>query len=63
MRLRKGLIQYKTERRLIKMKSMLFRSRKQAQAFAKCMNGFIEGPFIDDKLKSEYVVFYKGRRR
>ena len=45
------------------MKSMLFRNRKQAQAFARHMNGFIEGPFIDDKLKSEYVVFYKGRRR
>ena len=42
---------------------MLFRSRKQAQAFARRMNGFIEGQFIDDKLKSEYVVFYKGRRR
>ena len=45
------------------MKSMLFRNRKQAQAFAKRMNGFIEGPFIDDKLNLEYVVFYKGRRR
>lgn len=45
------------------MKSKLFRNRQQAQAFAKDMNGFVEGPFIDDKLKSEYVVFYKGRRR
>lgn len=45
------------------LKSKVFKNRQQAFAFAKDMRGFVEGPFIDNKLNSEYVVFYKGRRR
>lgn len=45
------------------MKSMMFKNRQQAQKFANDMNGYIEGPFIDDKLQTEYIVFYMERRR
>lgn len=40
-----------------------FDSYARAEGFAKITGGFIEGPFIDDKLNREYIVFYKEERK
>jgi hypothetical protein len=37
-----------------------FRSKEEAQNFAKTVRGFIEGPFIDEKLEASYIVFFKS---
>jgi hypothetical protein len=42
------------------MKTQTFGNKRQAEAFAKEVRGFVEGPFVNDKLHSSYIVFYKG---
>lgn len=42
------------------MKTQTFGNKRQAESFAKDVKGFVEGPFIDDKLHSNYIVFYRG---
>lgn len=42
------------------MKAKEFHSKQQAQAFAQDVRGFVEGPFINEHLENQYIVFYKG---
>lgn len=44
------------------MKTQTFGNKRLAEAFAKDVRGFVEGPFINDRLDSNYIVFYKERR-
>lgn len=36
-----------------------FGSYADANRFSKEVGGYVEGPFFDDKLNREYIVFYK----
>ena len=45
------------------MKTKIFTNYKEAKDFAVKVKGFIEGPFIDDRLNKEYIVFYKAKGR
>lgn len=42
-----------------KYETKTFGSYAEANQFSKEAGGYIEGPFIDDKLNREYIVFYK----
>ena len=44
------------------MKTKQFTKRQQAQAFANDVKGFVEGPFINEHLENQYIVFYNERR-
>lgn len=44
------------------MKTKPFHNKRMADAFAKDVRGFVEGPFIDEHLEQTYIVFYKERR-
>ena len=39
------------------MKSKEFNRKADAVEFAKEVNGFCEGPFLDDKMHAEWIVF------
>lgn len=44
------------------MKTRKFNNKKQAKAFANSVKGFVEGPFFDEHITCNYIVFYKERR-
>lgn len=44
------------------MKTRKFNDKKQAKAFASSVKGFVEGPFFDEHINGNYIVFYKERR-
>ena len=44
------------------MESKKFKNHQEAKEFAKEVGGFVEGPFIDEKLYVEWFVFYKEEK-
>lgn len=44
------------------MKTKQFNNKSQAYAFARDVRGFVEGPFVDEKLNNNYIVFFKGTK-
>lgn len=42
------------------MTTRTLHSKEEAQAFAKTVHGFIEGPFINEKMETSYIVFFKS---
>lgn len=44
------------------MKSKEFNRKADAVEFAKEVKGFCEGPFLDDKMNAEWIVFWKEEK-
>ena len=46
----------------ISYKQVKFPNAREARKFASLVGGYIEGPFFDDCLNTEYIVFYVEAR-
>lgn len=46
----------------MKYESKSFESYLEAIEFSKSVKGYVDGPFLDDKLNREYIVFYKLKK-